>query len=93
MDEGGVGLHSRNGKIMHKAQRSKQQGMCGFHNPEGSIILKLKEPEIRPIPRTTAHTQHCMCPRQSSQGQKPDEAGAVILSSLRKGKGRPREAE
>lgn len=51
MDEGGVGLHSRNGKIMHKAQRSKQQGMCG--NPEDPIILKLKEPAIRPIPRTT----------------------------------------
>lgn len=33
------------GKIMHKTQRSKQPGMFG--NPEGSGILKFKEPETR----------------------------------------------
>lgn len=75
VDEGGVGLHSRNGKIMHEAQRSKQQGMCGFHNPEGighahSIMLKLKEPETRADTKNYSSLSALYVPQTEFSGSK-----------------------
>lgn len=81
------------GKIMQKAQRSKQLGRSG--KSEGSGILKLKQPETRLMPgnENKNNTSHSALHTRILRVKTPYEPETILISSLQRGERRPREAE